>query len=418
MRLFTYKTSGLIKTYLDLKRYICFSKDLEMTNYTLRLMLWEHNTNRFGLYPIYLKITVNRKTSYKSTGHFVSKKDWDEKNEKVRPGYANAMLVNARITSLKSDWEKQIISNQLKGRVISAVGIKKGSSKDLTNIFEYVDHLIVEQKKKKKKSKGTLENYRKHLLKLEEFHGGRTLSFEEIDVTFLGNYEAWLHGHINFRKEDPQKNYIHAIWKTLKTWFNAAKREGITSNYPFGQYENPTYVAPDKEHLNMEELKLMEEFADTTANPVLKECAIYFLFGCYSGLRISDWYRFNFKEHVKGNKIRIRPAKTKNKWVEMDISIPLKRNFKRMKAVPLTLEEQTINEKLKVIAAKQNIKKYLTSHSARGSFAVTICLNNRVSSETTADLMGITLDTFVKNYSEVTQEKIDNETREAWKNLT
>ena len=386
-----------------------------MEKYTLKLILWKHDPGKNGLYPIYLKTTINRKVSYKSTGHLVSGKDWDEKNEKVRRGYPNSMLINARLTTFKNEWDKRIISTQLKGLKISASQVKRTFSSNLSNIFEYVDHLIVKQQKKK--SKGTLENYRKHLLKLEKYNGGRVLSFEEIDVAFLGSYEAWLRENINFRKSDEQKNYIHAIWKTLKTWFNAAKREGITSNYPFDRYENPTYAAPEKDHLNKAELKLMEEFADTSADPVLKECAVYFLFGCYSGLRISDWYRFNFKEHVKGNKIRIRPAKTKNKWVEMIMSEPLKRNFKRMKKVPLTLEEQTINEKLKIIATKQKIPKYLTSHSARGSFAVTICLGNKISSETTAELMGITLDTFVKNYSEVTQEKIDKETKEAWKKL-
>lgn len=386
-----------------------------MDKYTLRFILWEHNANKNGLFPVYLKITVNRKTSYKSTGHFASKKDWDDKNEKLKSAYPNYTSINAKLSTLKNEWEKQIIFNQLKGISISAASVKKSFGKDLTNIFEYVDQLIINQKGKK--SDNTLENYRKHLLKLENFNNSRTLSFDDIDINFLGRYERWLREHINFRKEDSQKNYIHAIWKTLKTWFNAAKKEGLISHYPFDRYENPVYVAPDKDHLNAKELKLMEDFADSTKDPVLKECAVYFLFGCYSGLRISDWYRFNFKEHVKGNKIRIRPAKTKNKWVEMIISKPLERNFKRMKAVQLTLKEPTINEKLKVIAEKAKINKYLTSHSARGSFAVTICLGNKISSETAAELMGITLETFVKNYSEVTQEKIDNETKEAWQNL-
>jgi site-specific recombinase XerD len=386
-----------------------------MDKYTIRLILWEHNANVKGLFPIYLKITVNRKTSYKSTGYFANKKDWDDKNEKLKSNFPNYASINAKLSTLKNDLEKQIISTQLKGLHISAASVKKSLGKDLTNIFEYVDHLIINQKGKK--SDNTLENYRKHLLKLETFNNGRVLRFDDIDVIFLARYERWLREHIKFRKEDSQKNYIHAIWKTLKTWFNAAKKERLISSYPFDFYENPTYVAPDKDHLNKDELKLMEDFADTTNDPVLKECAIYFLFGCYSGLRISDWYRFNFKEHIKENKIRIRPAKTKNKWVEMIISKPLKRNFKRMECVPLTLKEPTINEKLKIIAGKAKINKYLTSHSARGSFAVTICLGNKISSETAAELMGITLETFVKNYSEVTQEKIDNETTAAWEKL-
>jgi hypothetical protein len=111
---------------------------------------------------IYLKITVNRKTSYKSTGYFAGKKDWDEKHERVRPGYPNAILINAKLMASKNEWEKKIISNQLKGLNISAGQIKQTFNKDMANIFDYVDHLIAKQQNKK--SPGTLENYRKHLL--------------------------------------------------------------------------------------------------------------------------------------------------------------------------------------------------------------------------------------------------------------
>jgi len=278
-----------------------------------------------------------------------------------------------------------------------------------------VDRLTI--KLRGKKSAGTLENYRKHLLKLESFNGSRILSFKQITPTFLQNYEAWLRDNINFRKEDEHKNYIHAIWKTLKTWFNAAKREGIINYYPFYQYENPVYISPDKDYLNFEELRSFEKFCQECDDPILKECAIYFLFGCYSGLRISDWYQFNPEKHIKSGKLRLRPGKTKNKWVEMIISKPLQRNLIRMKNMPLILKEPTINEKLKVIAEKMGIAKHLTSHTARHSFAVTICLGNKISSETAAELMGISLLTFIKNYSQVTQLKIDDETKKAWKNL-
>jgi integrase len=134
-------------------------------------------------------------------------------------------------------------------------------------------------------------------------------------------------------------------------------------------------------------------------------------------MRVSDWFQFDRTKHIKGEKLRLRPTKTKNKWVEMIISKPLKRNLGRMIETPLTIAEPTLNEKLKIIAEKLEIKKHVTTHTGRHTFAVTICLGNGLSSETSAELMGITLQTFVKNYSQVTQGKIDAEALAAWERL-
>jgi site-specific recombinase XerD len=383
-----------------------------VNKYTVKLILWKHDAAKNGLFPIYIKTTIARKTSYKATGHFTTEKNWDDKNGRLRSG-PNSMLINVRLVTMLSEWEEKIIQQQIKGIELSAGQIKKSFKRDYTNIFDFVEAII----ERGKKSPATFENYRKHLKKLEAFSGSRVLNFESVNPTFLHNYEVWLRTHIKYRSDSVQKNYVHAIWKTLKTWFNAAKKEGIISHYPFDQYENPVYVSPDKDFLTVLELQVLEKFADECTDPVLKQTAVYFLFGCYSGMRISDWFQFDRAKHIKIDKLRLRPTKTKNKWVEMIISMPLKRNFGRMVEMPLTIAEPTINEKLKIIADKLKIKKHVTTHTGRHTFAVTICLGNGLSSETSAELMGITLQTFVKNYSQVTQVKIDAETREAWREL-
>ncbi len=386
-----------------------------MTKYSIKLILYTHQPNSHGLYPIYIRTTINRRTSYKSTGHFINKKIWDEKNEKVRSGNPNADVVNAHISLTKQEWERKLIQAQIDGNNPTPLQLKKSFATDEHNIFDYVDNFIISLKGKR--AKLTFKNYRSHLATLERFNKSRYLKFEDIDVPFLRNYERWLRGNVSFRKDGDQKNYIHAIWKTLKTWFNAAKKEGIISHYPFDKYENPVYVAPDKDYLTVGELKLFEKFAHETTNPVLKECTVYFLFGCYSGMRISDWYQFDIDKHIKGDLLRLKPVKTKNKWVVMPVSEPLKRNIRLMRNIKLRLREPTINEKLKIIAKRLGINKHITSHTGRHTFAVTICLGNGLPSETAAGIMGITLDTFVNNYSQLTQEKIINETKAAWSGL-
>jgi integrase/recombinase XerD len=88
-----------------------------------------------------------------------------------------------------------------------------------------------------------------------------------------------------------------------------------------------------------------------------------------------------------------------------------------MKKIPLTEPEPTVNKKIKLIAEAAGIDKYLSTHCARKTFAVTLCLDRGISSETAAELMGITLAVFVKSYSRVTPAKIRDETLKAWKGL-
>ncbi len=101
----------------------------------------------------------------------------------------------------------------------------------------------------------------------------------------------------------------------------------------------------------------------------------------------------------------------------MPVNAILKRNLPRMGKLQLSIEEPTINEKLKVIANKNEIPKHLTSHTGRHTFAISLCADRGISSETCAELMGITINTCVENYYRISNRKIDSETLKAWKGL-
>lgn len=380
-----------------------------MIKYSVKLILWQDGKAIGPTYPIYVRITINGKRSYISTKHSVNQAFWDEKNEMVRAGHPLASQINDSITIAKHQIVKKILEFKVSEKPVTASLIKAiFTSVDLTNIFEFADDFIKEVKHKREAS--TLENYRKHLKRLELFHGSRILHFEEITHAYLRRYEEHL-------REDVETNYISALWKTLKLFFNAAKKRKIIDCYPFETYENPAYEAPDKDYLTNSDLQKWENYVDETQNPYHRQAGIYFLLGCYSGLRVSDWWQFDPKKHIVGDRIRLR-ARKNGGYVSMQISKPLRRNLERMELVKLTSDEQVINRNLKAIAKKLDIDKKLTTHTGRHTFAVTICLGNRISSETAAELMGITLQTFVNNYSQVTEEKIDRETFMGWSRLT
>lgn len=381
--------------------------------YSVTLLLYTHRPNDKGQYPIYIRITINRKQSYISTGYHLEQKYWDAKGERVREGHMLSGTINADITTRKQTIIKKIVDFQVRGEKVTAATIKDlvASRTDLHNIFEFTEQFIKEVQHKRKA--GTLENYRKHLKVLELFHGSRSLAFEEITHDYLVKFEDHLrHPVEGANKRDALGgNYIHAIWKTIKTFFNAAKKRGVINCYPFEVYENPEYAAPVKDYLTITELDRLEEFADKTSNQVMKQTVVYFLLGCYSGLRLSDWRQFDYSKHVEDNRLYLH-AKKNGERVIMPVVGRLARHLERVKGITLQITEQEINRTLKNIAG---IKKKITTHTGRHTFAITMCAERGISAETCSELMGITIKTCVENYYRVTNLKIDKECLGAWK---
>lgn len=380
--------------------------------YSVVLLLYLHRPNDKGQYPIYIRITINRKQSYLSTGYYLDQKYWDAKGERVKESNMLAGTINADITTRKHTIIKKIVDYQVKGEKITAAAIKDlvASKTDLHNIFEFTELFIKEVQHKRKS--GTLENYRKHLLVLEKYHGSRSLAFEEITHEYLVKFEDHLRNPVKEgvgKREALGGNYIHAIWKTIKTFFNAAKRRGVIACYPFEVYENPTYEAPRKDYLTLHELDHLETTADTTTDDLTKQTAVYFLLGAYSGLRLSDWLAFDVNKHVRDNRLFLR-AKKNGEWVTMPVIGRLARHLERLKDFKLTRAEQELNRALKKLVPGKKI----STHCARHSFAITLCADRGISAETCAELMGITLKTCVENYYAVTNRKIDKECTGAW----
>lgn len=382
--------------------------------YSVKLILWPHDPNKLNQYPIYLRITVARKTKYISTGHYIDQSKWDAKNELVKPSHPEAGLINAAITDKKSKALFQIVNKSMVGETVTSGQVKRSfNSASSTNYFSFVDQYREEMDKKRKG--GTTENYRKHALKLQLYHGSRDLTFDEITPEYLAGFERYLF-------TEPKRsgngatvgvNYANVVIRSIRTMFNAARKRGLTKNYPFTVYELPKYTPPDKEALTLKELEILEDVADNSQNHRRRQAATYFLLGAYTGLRISDWYQFDIDKHVSGDQILIRATKN-NEWVGFSINKRIKRTLERIRKEKLTIYEQDINEELKAILADRGIKKRVTSHTGRHTFAVTMCAEMGISCETCATLMGITFETCAENYYRVTKEKIRAETARAW----
>lgn len=361
--------------------------------------------NQKGECPIVIFIQCLHDRTKKATGISIKPEQW-EQGRGVKKNHPLYRQFNQAIENQVNEIKKKVFEYELSGNELSITIIKALVHEQQVHfsLVEYADKLV--EQLQGKYTHSTLVTYRTEINRLKGYAGDK-LGFNDVTPEWLRKYENYL------REQKLANNTIDKAWKVLKKFFNMARRDKLTSNYPFAQYDNPKYKQTDRTHLTFDEVKAIEEILNKPLHQNLIISANYFLLGCYSGLRYSDWQRFDYQTLVQENRLILR-AKKNGTLVNLPIH-PLMRNvLERLRNLPSPFSEQKTNEHLKVIGELAGISKKLTTHVARHSFAVR-CLELRMSEETVAYYMGITLKT-VKHYAKVTASKLDSEFA-AWDKL-
>ncbi|GAO43749.1 site-specific integrase [Flavihumibacter petaseus] len=380
-----------------------------MAKSSVALVLQEHKTNKNGLHPIYLRITVDGKRNYLATGKYCSARMWDARNECLRDASDHAKLINSDLDLIKADALKKIVDDRVAGKLVTSVSVKRAAAapgKGGKDFFQFAEKFIAASKARK--NDRTIVNYVSHTKHFNSFIKG-PIAFEEITPELLGKYEAHL------RAAEMSDGYTRILLRHIRTVFNAAKKEGATDYYPFNNFSLPEENSRPKEFLSHEEVRKIEKHLKHLSGASLSS-ALYFLLGCYTGLRVSDWKTFDQDEAVRDGWVRTVARKNKT-WVTMPVPPGLSRILPLLAENSCIQYEQQINESLGRILPEIGITRHITTHCARHTFAVTMCAERGISCEVCAELMGITVQVCSETYYKVTNVKIEKEVKKAWKGL-
>lgn len=183
-----------------------------------------------GEYPIYLRITNNRKHKYLSTGLSVKKKHWNPESEEIRRSHDNYKTLNESL-DLITEQANQALNDAKKQGKESAQSVKDklkmNSEADFFSIAdEYLKDLIADRKLQQKK------NFEVLLNKVENFEKNRFLDFERIDVKYLDKFERFL--KVEYENG---LNTIHKNFKLFKIVIKRALKSGLIDADPFIHFE-------------------------------------------------------------------------------------------------------------------------------------------------------------------------------------
>jgi site-specific recombinase XerD len=267
--------------------------------------------------------------------------------------------------------------------------------------------------------RGTMKNYYSTAIYIRRFLAKKSptgdINLEDLNYSFITGLEFYIRNN-PLKAEDPCTNngtmkHLERV-KKMVTW--ATTNEWMEKN-PFTAYKLKL-KRHEMEFLQEDELARVE--ARDLENPMLQRIRDLFVFSCYTGLAYSDLMDLqpcNILTGVDG----LKWIKTSRKKTDIPVNVPLLKPAlaimekfraaegaaKRDTVFP-RVSNQEVNRGLKLIAEICEIKKYLTFHLARHTFATTVTLLNGVPIETISKLLGHTKLSTTMIYTHVVQSKV------------
>lgn len=335
-------------------------------------------TDQNGQQPVQIRINDGKKRIYKPTQIKVASKQF--KNGRII-GHPRAEEWNKKIEYLIIQYQAEAIN-----------GFEKKAQK--IKLIDYVNSKI----KYLDREPGTLRQYKVQIKKLTDFN----VHLDEINHSYFNKYKHFL------KRLGNDNNTIWNSFKFLKKFIGYAFDENLLKEDPRKNYEFPKYKDPTKTFLTLAEVKKIDKFIRGKIPPDVKEAAIWYLIGCYSGLRISDILSFDKSKHIVGGRLIYQKTQKTKEAVGLPVTGKLKEYFQMVNYQPLSMHHNTYNKLLKVIAHSVGIDKHLHAHASRHTAAMMLA-DSGISQEVAAKILGIKSLKTLSVYYKISNARIDLE---------
>lgn len=378
------------------------------------LYLLRKDRKKGNSYLLRLRVTLEGR-SYFSTDEYIPLRNWDQESQ-LATGRGFAAL-NDRLRDIKDNAHKihseamrkglrptsKDITHELRGGAQSSKQIRLADAVRSLASYKWNFGNIVES---------TFQRYQNLANQLEE-------------------------GQVNFVAEEMIKAdriKVYSYLRSINATNTANKKYGmISSSLDFLVDEteeiskNVLKGLPRKDekieiiYLTAEELERLRSLDLTSKS--LERTRDIFLFQCYTACEYSrvqsltvDYISIGFrgqkwllssrkKTDEPGNVVLLKPA--------LELIEKYKHDECREKGHLFPRKSNTgMNDCLKVLSDLAGIDKALTTHKARHTFAITVCMNNPhypISPASTAKMMGITQKTLMEHYGKIIDQRTGNE---------
>lgn len=337
-----------------------------MFNYSTKVIIKKDQVNKAGEAPLYLQSFINKKRSRINLNVRCKIADFDTQKQQIKGRSKAVKSKNAILFKYKSKAEDLFYHSIMTENVLTKATFESYIKNDAIR-KDFLTFMKVEiEKQKGLVVSSMISHYKRTVKKIET--KWETIPFNSLTVDFLQEFDKVL---INQGLE------VNTRWthhKDLRKFINIAIKNGIDIKNPYDNYK----VAKAKTEpvfLSVDELqKFIKLYDDGVCPEHWQRVLRQFLFMCGTGLRISEM-KILKDEDIIENTLMIRPPKTQK--FKMIHTVPLS-NFAK-KYLPegrgvlfdTYKYDQTFNKYIKRIGEHLEIKKNVTAHVARHTFATT-----------------------------------------------
>ena len=366
-------------------------------------------TNK-GEAPIYCRISIAEDDKLFSTGLYILPKYWDKTKQKAKGKTAESESVNTHLEQLRSklfNAETKLLIESPDNYTLNDIyliftGQYADNSPTLLKLFkERLDKMeklvgseyTIRTFRKFKEVYQHAQDYIRHNNKVQD------IPFKKLDFKFIQDFQEYLLIH---KRHKPIT--VNKIVQRVNQIVLLAVKYKYIAEHPFKGYKP------------LKEVKQLETYEFAQAR--LERVRDYYMFSVYTGLAYNEAFSLKPEHIVKGfdgqDWIKMIRLKT-----QREINGPLLPQAKRLmekyhlsdeqEYILPTVSNQKMNSYLKEVADIVGIKKHLTHHTARKTFASTILLYNDVPIEIVSKLLGhANISITQKSYAQVINKSVSN----------
>ena len=372
---------------------------------------------RNGIVPIMGRVTINGTIAQFSCKQSITKAIWDAKGNRAIGKSKEAKEVNFALDNIKAQITKHYQRLSDREAFVTAEMVRnayQGIGTEYETLLRAFDkeNAAFAQRVGKDRAVRTYRKYltvRKYVADFIKHQYKRSdMSMNELTEEFIQDFCLYLKNVVGLAQSSI---WIYSI--PLKHIVTAAHYNGKIPRNPFAMY----HVDPDhkeREFLTEEELSMFAE--KKLENPNFAFARDLFLFGCWTGISFID-----IKNLTEDNIVNINGApwiasqrqKTgvpfKIKLMESSLQIIERyKPFRKDEHLFAIGSLDMVNKRIKRVAKMCGIKKRISFHVSRHTFAV-LALEHGMPIESVSKILGHTNITTTQIYAKVTSTKLEHD---------